>query len=56
MKLIKEEKYVYQQTDRCIRCGKKLKSYTSKLVGYGPSCYKKYLMEKQKGKKNRRLF
>lgn len=47
--------YSYKLNERCIRCGKKLKTTNSKILGYGPSCYKKYLKEKFKNK-NRRLF
>lgn len=27
--------------DRCKRCNRELKSESSKLIGYGPTCYKK---------------
>ena len=29
----------------CKRCGRKLRSKESKILGYGPNCYKKYLKE-----------
>ena len=41
--------------ERCLRCGRILKNEQSRIVGYGPSCYKKYLKE-TKNKKRRRLF
>lgn len=34
-----------KQYEICKRCGRKLKSQESKILGYGPSCYKKYLKE-----------
>ncbi len=33
---------------KCIRCGKKLKTYKSKLRGYGPECYRREMDEKCK--------
>jgi hypothetical protein len=30
-----------KEFDRCLRCGKKLKKLEHRLLGYGPSCYKK---------------
>lgn len=33
--------------DKCLRCGRTLKSDTSQILGYGPSCYKKVLKENQ---------
>ena len=35
--------YSYMLKDRCLRCGRKLKSKESMLIGYGPSCYKKHI-------------
>lgn len=29
----------------CRRCGRKLKSKESKILGFGPNCYKKYLKD-----------
>lgn len=42
--------------NRCIRCGRKLKTVESKQVGFGPHCYKKHLAENSGKYKNRRLF
>lgn len=53
MKIIKE--YKYEETGRCQRCGKRLKNTKSKQLGFGPSCYLKYLKEKRKTGA-RRLF
>lgn len=36
------------QHDRCIRCGKRLKDPISKLLGYGPDCYRRYCNEKRR--------
>lgn len=47
--------YSYMLKDRCLRCGRKLKSKESMLIGYGPSCYKKHIKE-EKGAKLRRLL
>lgn len=30
---------------RCKRCHRVLKNEQAKLIGFGPSCYKKHLME-----------
>ena len=54
MEIIKT--YEFKKEERCRRCGKKLKNNESQLLGYGPSCYKKYLKETIKTKKARRLF
>lgn len=51
--LIKSYSYMFHE--RCLRCGRKLRSDQSKLLGYGPSCYKKSQKEKSSVKK-RRLF
>ncbi|MGM9543530.1 MAG: DUF6011 domain-containing protein [Romboutsia timonensis] len=51
--LIKNYDYMFHE--RCLRCGRKLNSHQSKILGYGPSCYKKSQMEKSTVKK-RRLF
>lgn len=53
MKIVK--KYEYEKTERCIKCNRLLKTEESKALGYGPSCYKKILLEKKRFKK-RRLF
>lgn len=49
------DNYAYDKTNnltfksdvevRCKRCHRVLKNNEAKLVGYGPSCYKKHLME-----------
>ena len=54
MKKIKKE-YRYESEERCIKCGRRLKTPQSKILGYGPSCYKKLLSERNK-EKSRRLF
>ena len=33
----------------CLRCGRELKSKESRQLGFGPSCYKKYLADKKGG-------
>ena len=53
MKIVKQ--YTYQETERCQRCGRRLKTTKSKQMGFGPGCYKKYLQEKRK-RGRRRLF
>lgn len=30
---------------KCLRCGRKLKSEESKQIGFGKTCYKKYMSE-----------
>ena len=47
--------YQYKTEERCIKCGKKLKTYKSRILGYGPSCYKKHIKEMNKSKR-RGLF
>ena len=54
MKKIKKE-YKYEAEERCIKCGRRLKTPQSKVLGYGPLCYKKLMMERSK-EKSRRLF
>ena len=34
---------VQKEFDRCLRCGRKLKKPEHRLLGYGPSCYKKMI-------------
>lgn len=48
--------YQFKKEDRCKRCGRRLKNNESQLLGYGPSCYKKYLKEQRGRRKDRRLF
>jgi len=38
----------------CLRCGRVLKDPKSQVLGYGSSCYKKYLQENRP--KNKKLF
>ena len=38
--------------DRCLRCGRKLKTEDARVLGYGRICYEKM----QKEKKVKRLF
>lgn len=40
-----------KNNDRCLRCGKKLKNPTARMLGYGPICCAKLQQEK-----SRRLF
>ena len=54
MEIIKS--YEFKKFERCKRCGRKLKSKDSQLLGYGPGCYKKYMKEQLKVIKYRRLF
>lgn len=54
--IIKKEEYKFKHTERCIRCGRRLKTEESKAVGFGPTCYKKFIKEKSSKYKNRRLF
>ena len=35
-----------KEYDRCLRCGRKLKSKENRLRGYGKICYKKQKMSK----------
>ena len=35
----------------CQMCGRKLKSEESKLLGFGPTCYSRYLQRRAKKKK-----
>lgn len=35
------------ENDICKRCHRKLKDDTSKKLGFGPICYKKYLQRKK---------
>ena len=41
------KKQLLQETKRvfCRRCGRELKSKNAKELGFGPSCYKKYIKE-----------
>lgn len=39
---------------RCKRCHRVLKNEQAKLIGFGPTCYKKYL--KELNNKRKRLF
>ena len=48
--------YQFKKEECCKRCGRKLKKNDSKLLGYGPSCYKKVLKEQLCKVKERRLF
>ena len=48
--------YDYMYNERCLRCGRKLKSKQSQIVGYGPSCYKKHITENKVNKQKARLF
>lgn len=48
--------YQFKKEEHCKRCGRKLKSNESKLLGYGPTCYKRMLKEKFCKVKERRLF
>lgn len=48
--------YQFKKEERCKRCGRKLKNNDSKLLGYGPSCYKKVVKEQLSTFKVRRLF
>lgn len=44
-----EEKRKSSQKDLhplCFRCGRKLRTEQSKLLGMGPTCYKKWQVEK----------
>lgn len=54
MEIIKN--YEFKKEERCKRCGRKLKSYESQLLGYGPGCYKKFIKEKSRKLKSRGLF
>lgn len=40
-----------KNNDRCLRCGRKLKNPTARMLGYGPICYAKLQQEN-----SRRLF
>jgi len=42
-----DEKRLYKT---CRRCGRKLKSRESRLVGFGPVCYRKYLESQRKSR------
>jgi hypothetical protein len=33
--------------DKCLRCGRALKGEKSTSLGYGPTCYKRYLQDKK---------
>lgn len=44
-----------EDTVFCRRCGRKLKSELAKQLGFGPSCYKKYIAETTKSNR-KRLF
>lgn len=54
MEIVKS--YQFKKEDRCKRCGRKLKNNESQLLGFGPSCYRKYLKEQYNKRKVRRLF
>lgn len=36
-----------KNNERCLRCGRKLKNPTAKMLGYGPVCYAKIQSENQ---------
>lgn len=36
-----------KNNERCLRCGRKLKNPTAKMLGYGPICYAKIQSENQ---------
>ena len=44
-KLINDQDHI-KNNGRCIRCGRKLKNPTARLLGYGPVCYAKLQQEK----------
>ena len=54
MKKIRKE-YKYESEERCIKCGRRLKTPQSKVLGYGQLCYKRLMQERSK-EKSRRLF
>ena len=39
-----------KKVKKCRRCGKPLKTPKSQELGFGPTCYKKYLAEKDNRK------
>lgn len=41
-----------KEFDRCLRCGRRLKSMEHRLLGYGPSCYQKM----KKGRLRKKLI
>jgi hypothetical protein len=54
MEIIKS--YEFKKAEVCKRCGRKLKNNQSRLLGYGPGCYKKMMNEKYKKFKGGGLF
>lgn len=36
-----------REYDRCLRCGRMLRTPHTREIGMGPVCYKKYLAEKE---------
>lgn len=54
MEIVKS--YEFKKSEACKRCGRKLKSNASRLLGYGPGCYKKMLKEEHKKIKSKGLF
>ncbi len=36
-----------KEHERCLRCGRMLRATSTREIGMGPVCYKKYLAEKE---------
>ncbi len=44
-RILKGLLYMYNEYENCLRCGRKLKTPESKILGFGKVCYEKYNSE-----------